>query len=201
MTEYNLEPGEFVIMQAQSVRLGTGSDSDSLDEVVLTNQNLILVASASRGLFNRVHYLKRCALSKIVGSPEAPQVMTSKQQGSYYLNVAFEGEAIALRFLTDPKRTAQRWAEGICHAAAGDFSDIRTEEVLPSEVADLVDGAKSLIGAFTGGKAPTTHGKSGSSGKGRAANVTKKCLGCRAPLTGQPGTVVTCDYCDTKQTL
>ena len=45
--EYNLAPGELIIMQTSNVRLGVGSGSEALDEIVLTNMNLILVATVS----------------------------------------------------------------------------------------------------------------------------------------------------------
>ena len=32
-------------------------------------------------------------------------------------------------------------------------------------------------------------------------NVTRKCVGCHAILSGLEGDVVVCEYCDTKQTL
>ena len=59
MDEYNLAPGELIIMQTSNVRLGVGSGSEALDEIVLTNMNLILVATVSEGLFKTRRYLKR----------------------------------------------------------------------------------------------------------------------------------------------
>ena len=56
--DYNLAPGELVVMQEQSIKLGNDTDGEDLDELVLTNQNLILVASASQGLFKKTRMLK-----------------------------------------------------------------------------------------------------------------------------------------------
>ena len=192
MDDYNLEPGEFVIMQEASVKL---DDDTGLDELVLTNQNLILVTTRSQGLFKRSKYVKRCPLQKITGAQDHPQVVVSKYRENYYLQVVFSDETISLNFPSNPKRTAERWAEGIRSAALGDYSDIKTEDFLPPEISNLVDGAKGAFGAiFSSGK------KKGGEDT-RPASVTKKCVGCHAPVSGRTGTTVTCPYCDTKQTL
>ena len=198
MDEYNLEPGEFTIMQESSVTLLDRSGEERLDEVVLTNKNLVLVNTASQGLFKRTRYLKRCPLDKIASPNGVPQAIASKHKNDYRLQVVFDDETIALRFPANPKRTAERWAEGIRNAALGNLSGIRTEDVLPPEVADLVDGAKGIFGAvFAGGKKQANPPETSK----RPARITKKCVGCHAPLTGRAGETVTCAYCDTKQTL
>ena len=198
MDEYNLEPGEFTIMQESSVILLDRSGEERLDEVVLTNKNLVLVNTASQGLFRRTRYLKRCPLERIASPNGIPQAIASKHKNDYRLQVVFDDETIALRFPANPKRTAERWAEGIRNAALGNLSGIRTEYVLPPEVADLVDGAKGIFGAvFAGGKKQANTPETSK----RPARITKKCVGCHAPLTGRAGETVTCAYCDTKQTL
>lgn len=198
MDEYNLEPGEFTIMQESSVILLDRSGEERLDEVVLTNKNLVLVNTASQGLFKRTRYLKRCPLERIASPNGVPQAIASKHKNDYRLQVVFDDETIALRFPANPKRTAERWAEGIRNAALGNLSRIRTEDVLPPEVADLVDGAKGIFGAvFAGGKKQANTPETSK----RPARITKKCVGCHAPLTGRAGETVTCAYCDTKQTL
>lgn len=192
MDDYNLEPGEFVIMQEASVKL---DDDTSLDELVLTNQNLILVTTMSQGLFKRSKFVKRCPLQKIVGAQDNPQVVVSKYRENYYLQVVFADETISVNFPANPKRGAQRWAEGIRNALAGNFSDIQTEDYLPPEISNLVDGAKGAFGAiFAGGKKKDAE-------SARPAVTTKKCVGCHAPISGRVGSTVTCPYCDTKQTL
>lgn len=197
MDEYNLVPGEFVIMQEPSAVLYDGRNQQALDELVLTNKHLILVNTAAQGLFKRTRLLKRCPLSALLDSNGTPQAFASKLKNDYQLQAVFEDETIALRFPSNPKRAAERWAEALCNAAVGNLSGIRTDDILPAEVANLVDGAKGLFGAvFSGGaKSP-----SGTTAKSRAS-VTTKCIGCHAPLTGRVGDTVTCAYCDTKQTL
>lgn len=195
--DYNLAPGELVVMQEQSVKLGNDTDGEDLDELVLTNQNLILVASASQGLFKKTRMLKRCSLAKIQRQNDVPQVFATKYRSSYCLQAAFRDETVTLCFPANPRRLAERWARAIAQAADGDLSGIGAEDSLPPELSNVVEGARDLVGSiFGGGRQPK-----GASQKERPANVTKKCVGCHAPITGRAGSTVTCSYCDTRQTL
>lgn len=197
MEDYNLAPGELVVMQEQPVKLGNDADGETLDELVLTNQNLILVASAPQGLFKKARMLKRCPLAKIQRQNDVPQAFATKYRSSYCLQVAFRDETIMLSFPTNPRRLAERWARAIALAADGDLPGIGAEEDLPPEITNVVDGARDLVGSlFGGGRKPK-----GAAQADRPANVTKKCVGCRAPLSGRAGSTVTCSYCDTTQTL
>lgn len=199
MDDYNLEPGEFVVMQEASVTLLQGRNDEPLDELVLTNRHLILVNTASQGLFKRTRYLKRCPLSSIVGTRDGdPQVLVSKYRNDYRLQVVFNDEAISLRFPSNPKRTAERWTESVRSAALGDLSNIKTEDYLPPEVANLVDTAKGAFGAIFADSGRHTEQAAESK---RGSSVTTRCVGCHAPLFGRAGSTVTCPYCDTQQTL
>lgn len=219
MKEYNLEPGEFVVMQEKSPRLYSGSSYALLDEVVLTNRNLILVKTQARGIFDMQRMLKRCPLEETLDSQGYPQVATTKIDGKHILQAMFGTENIALGFANESKETANRWAEGIRRASVGDLSGISTENSSGTasgsdELDDLINAGKSIVGAFMGIAAPAQskpQQKKQASNKqhqGNAplkaaprASVARKCRGCHAPLTGRKGDTVTCVYCDTKQTL
>jgi hypothetical protein len=196
--EYNLDPGEFVIMQESPAKLHSGSGTDDLDEVVLTNRHLILVCSQSQGLFGKKRLLKRCPLEHALDSQGYAQVVTTKIDGNNILQVLFNGENVSVSFPNKAKQTVERWADGIRNAAVGDLGAVKTEDAIPNEFADAVDNAKNVVGAIFGKKksAPTAPTRPAP----RAA-VAKKCQGCHAPLTGRTGDTVTCMYCDTKQTL
>lgn len=197
MEDYNLAPGELVVMQEQSVKLGNDAGGEDLDELVLTNQNLILVASSSQGLFKKTRMLKRCPLEKIRRQNDTPQVFAIKYRSSHCLQAAFEDETTTLYFPANPRRLAERWARAIAQAADGDLSSIGAEDNLPPEISNVVDGARDLVGSlFGGGRQPK-----GAAQKERPGSVTKKCVGCHAPITGRAGSTVTCSYCDTRQTL
>ena len=61
--------------------------------------------------------------------------------------------------------------------------------------AQIAGTVKDTIGAF--------KDAFGIKGKGNQTpeNVTTKCIGCRAPLSGAKGQTVRCKYCDTDNTL
>lgn len=199
MDGYNLEPGEFVIMQEASVTLFDGSSEEPLDEVVLTNRCLILVNTASQGLFKRARYLKRCPLKELSAFDGSPQIMVVKYRNDYHLQVVFRDETVTLRFPANPKRAAERWEEAVRNVVLGNYADVRTNDYLPPEITNFVDGAKGAFDAlFASGKMadPTTQQR-----QKERAQVTTRCMGCHAPLTGRSGAAVTCPYCDAKQTL
>lgn len=203
--EYNLGPGEVVIMHSDRVVLHSGKDRDTLDELVLTNQNLILVNEVSTGFFTSQRLLKRCPLDSIACPEGNPQAFLGKKKNEYVLQVVFTQEAITLSFPANPKREAKRWAEAIKYAVAGEVENINTEESpLPSDVTELIDGFKGLTSAFASEAASFSSTVSKASKpikKTVRTKTTVRCIGCRAPLSGNKGTVFTCDYCGTKQTL
>ncbi len=197
MEDYNLDPGEFVIMQETPAELHSGKTVDKLDEVVLTNRHLILVCSQQQSLFQKRRLLKRCPLEQTLDSQGFPQVVTTQLRDKNILQVLFSGENISVSFPNKSKHTIERWAEGIRNAAVGNLGEIKTENPLPDELADFVDGAKNVVGTIFGKKnAPAAAPRAAA-----RATVARKCQGCHAPLTGRAGDAVTCLYCDTKQTL
>lgn len=197
MDSYNLEPGEVIILQEDSVEILSDTDEESLEEIVLTNRNLILVDEVWAGLFKKTRLLKRCPLAKINLSRGIPQTVAAKIEGVYHLQVSFEDETIILKFPSNPRGLSERWANAIRQAALGDLDAARKGTELSTGVSDLVEEAKGLVGSlFSGAK---DGGK-----PARPLNpvaVTKHCVGCHAPLTGNAGETVTCEYCDTRQTL
>ncbi len=203
--EYNLSRGEVLIMHSEGVQLICGKERETLNEVALTNKNLILVNEVSTGLFSSQRYLKRCPLDSIVCSDGVPQAFLGKKKDTYVLQVVFEEEAVTLRFPNNEKREARRWSNAIKCAIVGDLDSIDTDETpLPSEVGDAIDGFSGLIGALAGEAAAVSKSvtKAAKPAKVKVKpKASTKCVGCHSPLTGAPGSTVTCDYCGTKQTL
>ena len=102
--EYNLSAGEAVIMQSDGVELLCGRESEELDELVLTNKNLILVNEVSVGIFTTQRLVKRCPLDSILCPEGSPQAFLGRKKDSYVLQVAFEQETITLRFPDNERR-------------------------------------------------------------------------------------------------
>ena len=120
MEDYNLDPGEFVIMQETPAELHSGKTVDKLDEVVLTNRHLILVCSQQQSLFQKRRLLKRCPLEQTLDSQGFPQVVTTQLRDKNILQVLFSGENISVSFPNKSKHTIERWAEGIRNAAVAE---------------------------------------------------------------------------------
>ena len=71
-------------------------------------------------------------------------------------------------------------------------------------MANLIDGFKGLTTAFASEAASFTSTVSKASKPVKKVVKTKatmRCIGCRAPLSGNKGAILTCEYCGTKQTL
>ena len=70
MAGYTLADNEFEIMRTGGVFLVEGDERRRLDELLLTNRNLVLVASRKRGLLGRESFFKRCSLALVQGARE-----------------------------------------------------------------------------------------------------------------------------------
>lgn len=197
MNDYNLVPGEFVILQESNVRLGTATNSEKLTEVVLTDRNLILVNDISRGLFHSERMLKRFPLTELQRYEDEAQAPVVKQKNLFCIQAVFSDETVSILFTDGARRTAERWSRAIQQAAAGDFNNIDSSNLLPPDVTNLVDSAKDLFDAL-GTKQKKEPAKRNTP---KPVAISGRCSGCHAPLAGQPGAIIACPYCDTRQTL
>ncbi len=199
MDGYNLAPGEFVITQEQSWYLWDEGDEEQLKELALSNKNLILVMDVQQGMFKRTTMLKRCPLVHMIDAQGAPALMVSKLKNRWWLQISFGDEVIRVRDQAGTRTGAERWADSLRKAALGDYASISTDGALPPEVAQIVDGARGLFGTIAGSVGARSKGAQDTSKA--PAMVSTPCVGCHAPLSGRKGSIVTCPYCDTKQTL
>lgn len=204
-SDYNLTPDEALVMQSENVMLIDGRNQVRLEEVALTNKNLILVSDVSTGLFSCQRMVKRCPLAAISCPEGIPQVFVGKQKDKHVLQAAFSDESISLYFDNNPKREAKRWADAIKCAFVGDIDSISTEETqLSEDVTNIIDGVTGFVGAFaseTTSAAKKAFGVKQGPRKAVVSKATSKCIGCHAPLLGTKGNIATCEYCGTKQTL
>ncbi|MDO5335656.1 MAG: hypothetical protein Q4F23_06290, partial [Coriobacteriia bacterium] len=132
------------------------------------------------------------------------------------LHIPFEDETVSLVFSNNPP-AAKKWADAIKQAAQGNIEGIAQKDAVVEQVSSLAEGARGIATALGGGLAGSIVGSIGAvmtSVAGNAPIDEKKpepsktstssrmvCLGCHAPLSGQPGREVTCEYCGTTQTL
>ena len=81
------------------------------------------------------------------------------------------------------KGEVKRWADTISRLLTG-----KDAEAFEEEKADYVGAVKDIIDAFKNTKTEPDL-------------VNRRCLSCRAPISGYSGERVKCTYCDTEQTL
>jgi hypothetical protein len=202
MPTYNLDPGEFVVLQQSGVWLLTDDGQDHLDELVLTNTHLILVATVSEGLFHSSRYLKRLPLEETLDDAGRPRVFVGKRRDKSVLSVSFATDSISLVFGDGSITAAKRWAESISSAAVGDLDGVDTSDGSMDALGDFTDQVKGMIDSSLGTSLRKKPNKEHSKPAVEGPHViTARCIGCHAPLVGRKGQIVTCSYCDTRQTL
>ncbi len=216
MSIYQPEAGEILIMRDVNALLYEGEELQNLDEIVLTDRQMVLVMSVRKGFFSRETLYKRCKLNTLLcDDGGVPKVMVVKDGGKYVLQVPFRGETVLLRFTSGAKMLSNKWADAIVLAAAGRSSEIVAGSGVSPDFADMVDSAADVARAaagmfgFSGVAGDETRSVFGASKrleKSRpvvktAKKTSAKCPGCHAPLTGKVGATVTCEYCGASLTL
>lgn len=182
--KYNLQPDEIVLLKEQKVTHG-GPFSAYTDELILTNQNLVL---KENGLFGNSKGFRAFPLNQVkVHNNQAQALLGKAKNGSYVLEVYFLQGQETFGFQSGGKRKVLAWTTKINETVTGHVSPaadaLNTGLAIPG--ADYIAGTlKDTINVFKnklGTKSATT--------------VTGKCDGCGAGFSSFKGQVVTCDYC------
>ena len=182
MKSYNLDRGEFVVLQRSDVSLVSEEGRNPLDEVVLTNKSLVLVVTVPDGAFRTARYLKRLPLEQALDDLGVPRTAVTKVDNSYVLNVAFSDETVSLCFAGGSAGAARRWEQAISSAAVGDLDGIGADDETGDMLGDLLEETKGTFGALFGG---TGQPRKKAELPKRPMTVTKRCVGCHAPIVGR----------------
>lgn len=204
VAKYILQPNEFVILPETTVERGTSAHSNELE---LTNQNLICT---SKGMFGNVKNVLLYPVNQIKRVNGKPQVRMRKSSGGYpTLEISFaNGTSESFRFVSN-ERTVREWITEINKLFG--VNEPAEEISKKSENTDALAGAFKEFGSqikdagteFFGALGLKSFGKASShkSTSHGASKINAKCKACAAPLTGNEGQTVKCQYCDTEQTL
>ncbi len=203
MAKINLLPNEAIILRDSQMKHDRGKGYCSeLDELVLTNQALIVV---HKGMLGMAKDIQRFPLDQVVIANGSPRVVIGMSQESkrqlhvYFLHgiEAFslgesdedaQGGLLDLLFVSAKEkedRNLHQWQAAITQAVMALPQNART--ATPQVPVASVSAVSSESAVGDAG----TH----------AVHVTKKCIGCMAPLSGVQGQKVACKYCDTEQAL
>ena len=192
MAGVKLAGNEGIILQSTSVMSGSVWAAYT-DELILTNLNVILV---KRGIFGNKKGEQRFPISQIKRINGKPQVMLGQNSlnSEDQLHITFMHGVEWFEFQSGGKEEIAKWIKAIYdlfHCTPDDLPHDEEEkkDTITSALKKGVDSIKDIFGIKS---------KSESVSTSSSALQNIKCPGCKAPLTGKPGEVVKCVYCDTK---
>jgi len=192
-TEYKLSPNEAIIIKQERIIHG-GAIANFTDELILTNQNLVLI---SKGTFGRVKNIQAFPVRQIKVYNNQAQVILSKTRGGYpqievYLINGQEN------FGFESKKDAMNWINKINQLVTGEDLEINVP------VKTAIPGTEMIADAL-GGTVDAFKGALGFKPKKSSIEaiekVARKCSFCGAPVSGKKGQIVRCSYCDADQQL
>lgn len=198
MVKYNLEPNESILMQRTGVLRETGTLMKLYtDELILTNKNIIWV---SKGMFGNTKGVQKYPLNqvKVIGG-EAQAFVGKSSNGMPNLQVYFINGQEVFQFQSFSKRGIAKWVNEISKVLTGHEStrgSLTSQSAIPGKEY-LAETLKDTVGVFK----DSFGMKSKNVPDAVPEKVTKKCIGCMAPLTDTKEQSVLCRYCDTVQIL
>lgn len=186
MANYTLSQNEGIILQCDTVM-----HNRKQSELILTNQNLICVESKP-GFLKTTYNETKYPLNQIkVVNGQAQVFANSKSFTDSTLQVHFINNQVEeFGFLMNSfeffkgNSAANDWVKQINYLLTGN-------EINNEKESSIIGNIKNALGTV----GIKTHNNK------QPENVTIKCIGCMAPLSGKKGQTVRCKYCDTKQTL
>lgn len=183
MENYSLAPNEGIVIQYDGVY-----HNRKPSEIVLTNQNLICVETNS-GMFKTTYNVLKFPISQIKIVNGQAQASVIKDENDWILQILFQNGTEKFEFpcafldRIKKKQEADKWVEQISLLLTSRSASNTTDTSLTGELKNVLRS----VGINVKTKQPE--------------NITTKCMGCMAPVSGQRGQTVCCRYCDTEQTL
>ena len=185
---FTLNPGESVIKRNPEVGLGKGPFNRQNNELILTNQSLIL---QKKNFFGGNEEVVRYPLSDIVISNGQAQVRVGQLDNvTHTLDVYLTGGMVSFVFTWEQE--IKEWANEINAIVTGGPA-IYEKTDLMSEMAGMMEMAEKLTG--TGKNVRKAFGIQST----EAASA--RCPGCGASITGVEGQTIKCPYCGTYYTF
>lgn len=205
---YKLLPNESIILKANRIAKG-GVIPTLTDDLILTNLHIVWL---DKSVLGTVKSIITFPLNQIKIFDNKAQVFVNRApNGTPQLDIFFrDGEEV---FGFEKRSEAVKWANEINQLLTGNTLEELDEpgysssltpgatvaealgvDVVTDQIKTTVDTFKSAFGL----RSSETETKTKTV---KIQKVTTKCRGCHAPLAGVKGKIVTCKYCDTKQTL
>lgn len=186
--EFKLNPEEAVILRIGKVGYGGGllPSMFNSNELILTNQNLILL---KKNMFGQTEETKYFPLKDIKMANGTPQVRKSNPEHMVHaLDVYFNNGVESFRF--EWEKDIDEWVNNIIATVTGVPVKKKSEY---EEMAEFVAFAESMTEPIE--KIQSVFGIKSD------RKVSCKCPSCGATLTGTKGDTIKCPYCGTFYTF
>ena len=180
----DLQENEVVIKRAD--RVGYGKKGPENGELILTNTALIYI---KKNLFGKQKEVIRLPFADIRTIDGRPQIQASNPDNfTPLMDVYIQGEIVSFKFVFD--QYAEEWAADV----TGQITGIPVEKKGDFDwVGDLVGMADSVSEGI--------HKMKSALGIRSTEQVSGKCTGCGASISGIRGESIQCPYCGTYTTL
>lgn len=208
--DLHLQPNEGIIIQSANVLHG-GMMASYTDELILTNLHIIYI---KRGIFGGVKSVQKFHVDEIKIVHGQVQAIAGKNpiNNCPQLQIYFKDGKETFEFQHSARKEIARWIHSINQLLI--CTDMTSNPLGNlNGTPQIAEAVRETIGAFknaiTGVKtehvldgADTAEYVASKTRSGRTSeNVTIKCMGCMAPVSGLKGQRVHCAYCGTEQTL
>lgn len=194
MDRYGLRTNETILMKNKAFYFKGGLFGREAVDFLLTDLSIIL---ASKNFFDQIKETTRIDLSDIKTINGQPLV---KVKDNLYLIISTLKGEFKIEFYD--KREARLVCKNIANLMYGDPIELELEEketLFGSE--ELAESWKNTVNTFKKSFLGEEVEQKKQPQKKVSPIITKKCIGCGAPLSGRKGTVQHCSYCDTDQVL
>lgn len=192
MSKYELQSNESVILKQDRILHG-GVMASFTDELILTNINIVLI---SKGVFGNTKRIQTFPLNQIKIFDGQAQALLGKTGGGYpQLDVYFFNGQESFGF--ESKREALKWVSNINKLVTGnDVKSNTTSNMAVPGSAYVAETIKGTVDTFK-----ETFGFKSKSNKEMDEKTVTKCKSCGAPISGDKGQIVRCQYCDSDHQL
>lgn len=199
MSNYTLRRDESIIMRHENPSRIADEKSQHGMELILTNKNIIY-SWETRKLFSKsIPHQDVYPLSRIKIINGHIQAKYSERSNQPQLDLFFTDSSVSFAFsLIDEKackKEIAKWLDSISQELTGQPSQeaAAVRKTIPSVemVANIIKGTFDTF----------KHTFVAEESSPAASQITGRCIGCRAPISGAAGQRVRCTYCDTDQTL
>ncbi|MFQ7473221.1 MAG: hypothetical protein ACLRLX_03340 [Anaerovoracaceae bacterium] len=199
MSDFILEPNEFIVFKAESVSRGEVFNTAS-NELVLTTQNIVYI---KRGIFNKVKEAVKFPLNEIKMYDGEPQVMINRANYNRQVDIYFLNGNESFSFLSvTAKKDMAVFVNEISRIITGHDSYKLDEHDFLSipvpGVDNMIDVFKGTVDVFKDAFGIPVNEKPV---RKKPRKITKQCPSCSAPITGFEGESACCEYCGTRHIL